>query len=383
MVARTLSSTRRCSRLQDRAHIVRNSSTTDWRQGGPGKRGASRPEGGRHPAGVHEGVRSYRDQRRRRRHRSRRDPPQGVQKGLLSADEAASQDPIATSSTYLLRGSPPSTRSATSLAVASGWTSSNQHREHGGSADVHTVSPGHDGQGQDPAHVGDHPAPRHGSGDRYAIPQVSLVELLRLDGDLHHRGSSASSMSAGLPPSWSACCRWCSSIRVRRHGVRRPAVGVVGTCGGDQHRRGSRPPTVSSGSSSTQINDTPRSSSSRSANSSSTRARSPVRRSWATAGCVDPRGMGIANHVGASRRAPVGHRARRRIGRCADDRDRRMLLSVSATAGSAAARSRRPARGVQQPRHRVSSTNRWFSTGERSCISRCRHTARHPHDRTT
>ena len=46
-------------------------------------------------------------------------------------------------------------------------------------------------------------------GDRYAIPQVSLLELVRLEGERSEEGIEIDPRRAGVPPARATCCRWC------------------------------------------------------------------------------------------------------------------------------------------------------------------------------
>jgi two-component system, chemotaxis family, sensor kinase CheA len=71
----------------------------------------------------------------------------------------------------------------------------------GGTVDLQSegAGQGHDGQDQDSADAGHHPALIVTSGgDRFAIPQVSLLELVRLEPTGPKRGIEPS-RRAGLP----------------------------------------------------------------------------------------------------------------------------------------------------------------------------------------
>ena len=70
-------------------------------------------------------------------------------------------------------------------------------------------------------------------GDRYAIPQVSLLELVRLDGEARAKGHRAHPRSAGLPLARTAAAAGVSQSRTQsrrqsaRHAQSDPAVNIV------------------------------------------------------------------------------------------------------------------------------------------------------------
>ena len=88
------------------------------------------------------------------------------------------------------------------------------------------------------------------AGDRYAIPQVSLLELVRLDGRAGRRRGRGDRRRAGLPPARRRCCRWSASTDVlglpRSDAARRPR----------RHRRPAGRTAASSAWSSTGVIDT-------------------------------------------------------------------------------------------------------------------------------
>ena len=148
------------------------------------------------------------------RRRSRR---KALERGLVSPTQAAAHEPTATSSNLdlparLLDGR---RRSRTSPAAASAWTSSRptSRRSAAPSTCTSRVGRGHHVPDHDPADAGDHPGAddRCAGGERYAVPQVSLLELVRLAGEHARGGDRAHLGRPGLPAARTCSCRWSGS----------------------------------------------------------------------------------------------------------------------------------------------------------------------------
>ena len=91
-------------------------------------------------------------------------------------------------------------------------------------------------------------------GDRYAIPQVSLLELVRLEGGAGHAGSNRSTARRSIGCG-ASCCRW--SICQRDWSSSRPADGAGnGRSDGASILSCCRPTIANSAWLSTTINDT-------------------------------------------------------------------------------------------------------------------------------
>ena len=177
------------------------------------------------------------------------------------------------------------------------------HRRH----DRHQQPPRrrHHAAGQDPADAGDHPRARRRLrvGDRYAIPQVNLLELVRLDGEQARARRSRGSTACRSTGCGAACCRWCTWRRSsgwcrsarRRDGSATTARSTSSCC---------RPRTGSSGSSSTRSTTPRRSSSSRSASSSSDRRLRRRHHHGRRPGRADPRRAGPGAAGARAQRCP-------------------------------------------------------------------------------
>jgi two-component system chemotaxis sensor kinase CheA len=215
-------------------HIVRNS--VDHGIETPEVRAAGKPaEGCSGCAPSTKAARSTSRSPTTARHRRRARQGEGVEKGLITREQASRMSEREAQQLIFLPGfsTAAAVTNVSGRGVGMDVVKTNIEKI-GGQVDMQNVfGAGHDAPHQDPADARDHPgAGRDHGGERFAIPQVSLLELVRLEGDApaRHRDPSgrrstgcAAPAAARRPDAASSGSRGCPIPGGRRPQHRRAA----------------------------------------------------------------------------------------------------------------------------------------------------------------